>query len=131
MAIGAVIAFILSMQRGGWNFGNKIDTSSVLYIKSTTVAYAVLSISQLANLLQARSETLSVFAIGFFKNRFAIGAIFLSFGILLSFMYVPLFQQYLHMLPITWKDWLAVVVSAMAVFIFEEGRKSEYLQKDK
>jgi magnesium-transporting ATPase (P-type) len=125
MATGAVIAFILSMKSGGWNFRNKIDTNSVLYMRSTTVAYAVLSMSQLANLLQARSETLSVFTIGFFKNRFAIGAIFLSVGILLSFMYVPVLQQYLHMLPITWKDWIMVLVTALAVFVFEEGRKAE------
>jgi Ca2+-transporting ATPase len=76
-------------------------------------------------LLQARSETLSVFTIGFFKNKFAIGAIFISIGMLLSFMYVPTLQQYLHMLPITWKDWIAVIATAAAVFIFEEGRKAE------
>jgi Ca2+-transporting ATPase len=125
MAVGAVIAFILSMKRGGWDFGNKIDPNSVLYMKSTTVAYAVLSISQLANLLQARSEALSVFTIGFFKNKFALGAILLSVVILLSFMYLPLLQQYLHMLPITWKDWIAVMATAIAIFIFEEGRKAE------
>jgi len=125
MATGAVIAFILSMKRGGWDFGNKIDANSVLYMRSTTVAYAAISMSQLANLLQARSEILSVFAIGFFKNKFAIGAIFISVIILLSFMYVPLLEQYLHMLPITWKDWMAVLITAAAVFIFEEGRKKE------
>ena len=125
MSIGAVIAFILSMKRGGWDFGNKIHTDSVLYIRSTTVAYAVLSIIQLANLLQARSEKLSVFTIGFFKNKFVIGAVFLSIGILFSFMHVPILQQYLHMMPITWKDWIAVIVTAVAVFIFEEGRKKE------
>ena len=125
MAIGAVIAFIISMKRGGWDFGNKFDPASVLYIRSTTAAYAVLSMTQMANLLQARSETLSVFTIGFFKNMYAIGAILISICILLLFMYVPFCQQYLHMLPILWQDWVAVVVSVLAVFIFEEGRKAE------
>ncbi|MDD5397389.1 MAG: cation-transporting P-type ATPase, partial [Candidatus Moranbacteria bacterium] len=95
MAIGAVVAFILAMKRGGWDFGNKIDPSSVLYIKSTSAAYAVLSMTQMANLLQSRSERLSVFTIGFFRNKYAIGAIFISVGILLSFMYVPFFRLYL------------------------------------
>ena len=123
MAIGAVITFILSMKRGGWDFGNYIDTNSVLYIRSTTAAYAVLSMTQMANLMQARSETLSVFTLGFFKNKYALGAIMISIGILLSFMYLPFMQQYLHMMPITWKDWLGVVVSVLAVFFFEELRK--------
>jgi len=125
MAVGAVIAFILSMKRGGWDFGNKIDPNSVLYIRSTSVAYAVLAMTQMANLLQARSETLSVFTIGFFRNKFVLGAIFLSTGMLFLFMYVPLLQKYLHMMPITWKDWIAVMVTMVAVFIFEEGRKAE------
>jgi len=129
MAIGAVIAFILSMKRGGWDFGNKIDTNSVLYIRSTTAAYAVLAMTQMANLMQARSETLSVFTIGFFKNRYAIGAAFLSTSVLLIFMYLPFFQKYLHMTPITWKDWMAVLVTTLAVFVFEEGRKAEKAKK--
>lgn len=125
MAIGAVITFILSMKRGGWDFGDKIDTNSVLYIRSTTAAYAVIAMTQMANLLQARSETLSVFKIGFFRNKFAIISILVSIGILLAFMYVPFCQKYLHMLPIAWQDWVAVIISVIVVFIFEEGRKAE------
>ena len=120
MATGAVIAFILSMKRGGWDFGNKFDAQSVLYIKSTSAAYAVLAMSQMANLLQSRSETLSVFAIGFFKNKYAI-----SVSLLLAFQYVPLFQKYLHMSPIDWQDWLVVMVTTIVVFVFEEARKAE------
>lgn len=125
MATGAVVAFILSMKRGGWDFGNKIDTSSVLYVRSTSATYAVLAMSQMANLLAARSETLSVFTLGFFKNKYAIGAIVFSTAILVSFMYVPLLQEYLHMMPITWRDWVAVAIVTLAVFVFEEGRKME------
>ena len=125
MAIGAVITFILSMKRGGWDFGDKVDANSVLYIRSTTAAYAVIAMTQMANLLQARSETLSVFKIGFFRNKFAIISILVSIGILLSFMYIPFCQKYLHMLPIAWQDWVAVIISVIVVFIFEEGRKAE------
>ncbi len=125
MAIGAVVAFIWSMLRGGWHFGDGIAPDSLLYIKSTTAAYAVLSMSQLANLLQSRSEKLSPFQLGFFKNKYAIFSIFISISIFLSFMYVPLFQKYLHMLPIDVWDWLAAVVTFLAVFIWEEGRKAE------
>jgi len=125
MAVGAVIAFILSMKRGGWDFGNKIDPTSVLYLRSTTATYAVLAMTQMANLLQARSEHLSVFTIGFFKNLYALGAILISVGILLSFIYVPFISKYLHMVPIAWQDWVAVAVTTLAVFIFEEARKSE------
>lgn len=125
MAIGAIIAFVWSMYRGGWHFGIKVDADMVLYIKSTTAAYAVLSLTQMANLLQARSENLSPFELGFFKNRYAIGAIFISVLIFLCFMYLPLCQKYLGMLPIDRYDWLVVIISFLAVFGWEEIRKSE------
>jgi P-type Ca2+ transporter type 2C len=125
MATGAIIAFLWSMKRGGWNFGEKIDFNSILYIKSTAATYAVLAMTQMANLMQARSEKLSVFKIGFFKNRWLIGSIFISVGMLLSFLYIPFFQRYLHMAPIDFWDWMVVVGATLAVFIFEEARKAE------
>jgi len=125
MATGAVVAFMWSMMRGGWHFKFKIDMASLLYIKSTTAAYAVLSMTQMANLLQSRSEKLTPLQLGFFRNKYSIGAVFVSLGILLSFMYAPFFQKYLRMSPIDWKDWLVVVVSTLAVFLFEEARKTE------
>ena len=85
--------------------------------------------TQMANLLQARSEKLSVFTIGFFKNLYALGAIVISVLMLLALMYVPLLQQYLHMAKIDWQDWLVVIISVLAVFIFEEARKSEENKK--
>ena len=125
MASGAVVAFLWSMLRGGWHFGQNFSADSLLYLKSTTAAYAVLSMTQMANLLQARSETLSPFQLGFFKNKYAIGAIFLSLTILLLFMYLPFCQLYLRMLPIDWQDWLVVLGSFIAVFFWEEVRKEE------
>ncbi len=125
MATGATIAFLWSMLRGGWYFGQAFATDGILYLKSTTAAYAVLSMTQMANLLQARSETLSPFQLGFFKNKYAIGAIFISTAILLLFMYIPFCQKYLHMSPIDWKDWLVVLGAFLAVFFWEEARKEQ------
>lgn len=125
MATGAVVAFLWSMLRGGWYFGDDIVLNMELYIKSTTAAYAVISMTQMSNLLQSRSEKFSPFELGFFKNKYAIGAILISVGILLVFMYLPFFQKYLHMLPIDWKDWIVVIISCLAVFLWEEGRKAE------
>ncbi|MFA5962159.1 MAG: cation-transporting P-type ATPase [Parcubacteria group bacterium] len=125
MATGAVVAFLWSMLRGGWHFGQSFSVDSILYLKSTTAAYAVLSMTQMANLLQARSETLSPFRLGFFKNRYAIGAVLISVVILLVFMYLPFCQAYLRMLPIDWIDWLVVLGSFLAVFFWEEVRKED------
>jgi sodium/potassium-transporting ATPase subunit alpha len=125
MATGAVVAFLWSMLRGGWQFGESFSVDSILYLKSTTAAYAVLSMTQMANLLQARSETLSPFQLGFFRNKYAISSIGISLIILLLFMYLPFCQVYLRMLPIDGKDWLVVLGSFLAVFFWEEVRKDD------
>jgi P-type Ca2+ transporter type 2C len=123
MAFCGVLAFIWSMFRGGWHFGLPIATDAALYVKSTTATYAVLAMSQMANLLQSRSEKMSPFSLGFFENKYAISSIFISFSILLIFMYSSFFQKYLKMAPIDAWDWMMVVFSFSAVFVFEELRK--------
>lgn len=125
MAAGATVAFIWSMLRGGWHFGEKMDANVLLYIKSTTVAYAIISMTQMANLLQSRSAKFSPFELGFFKNKYVLGAIGSSVFMLLAFMYIPFFQKYLHMSPIDWIDWIMVALSTLAVFYWEEIRKVE------
>ena len=123
MATGGIIAFIWSMLRGGWQWGNSFEENSVLYIQSTTATYAVLAMTQMANLLQSRSEKSTPFQLGFFKNKYVIGSIFISFGILLAFMYLPFFQKYLRMSPIVWQDWIVVAITSLAVYFFESFRK--------
>ncbi len=123
MAIGAAIAFYWSMVRGGWSYGQAYNVNGLLYIGATTAAYAVLAMSQMANLIQSRSEKLSPFALGFFKNKYVIASVIISFGMLLMFMYVPFFQKYLGMCPIVWQDWLVVAITTCAVYIFENIRK--------
>ncbi|MDP1845777.1 MAG: cation-transporting P-type ATPase [Candidatus Moranbacteria bacterium] len=125
MATGAIAAFLWSMKRGGWDFGEKIDFNSALYIKSTAATFAVLSMTQMANLIQTRSEKISALKMRFFSNIYLIGSIFISICVLFSFMYIPFFQKNLHMAPIDFWDWTAVVVAFLAVFFFEEARKAE------
>jgi P-type Ca2+ transporter type 2C len=124
MATGAVVAFLWSMRRGGWDFGQKIDFSSALYIKSTAATFAVLSMTQMANLIQTRSENISAFKMRFFGNIYLVASIFISVCVLLSFMYVPFFQKYLRMSPIDIWDWMVVAGAFLAVFFFEEARKA-------
>ena len=104
MAVGAVITFYWALRRGGWQYGTPLATDGALYIGATSAVYAVLAMSQMANLLQSRSETLTPRQLGFFRNPFALIAIVLSFGILLLFLYTPLLQHYIGLQPIAWQD---------------------------
>lgn len=125
MAGCAVVTFIWSMLRGGWHFGNNIDENNILYIQSATATYAVLAMTQMANLLHSRSEKFTPLELGFFKNKYTIGSIFISLGILIAFMYLPFFQKYLRMSPIQTLDWMMVGFSVLMVYFFENFRKKK------
>lgn len=123
MSIGAIATFVFSLWRHGWEWGMTLAESDPLYLQAATATYAVLSVTQMANLLQSRSERLSFFRVGVFRNLYVWGAIVISMGILWSFLHVPFFQNHLYMRPIDGVDWLMVLLFTGLVFVYEEWRK--------
>ena len=123
MAAGAIVTFVFSLWRHGWHFGESIASDNPIYLQATTAAYIVLAITQMANLLQSRSETLSFFAVGIFRNMYVWGAIAFSFALIWIFLHVPFFQTSLRMVPIDTVDWVFVGISTGLVFVYEEWRK--------
>jgi magnesium-transporting ATPase (P-type) len=123
MAGCSIFAFLWSMKRGGWSFGQDIDTTSWLYMKSTTATYTVLAITQFANLFSSRSETRSPFQIGFFKNRSIFIALLLSLLLLYAFMNVEFISSSLRMTAIDHLDWSIAFGAMMLIFLTEETRK--------
>jgi Ca2+-transporting ATPase len=123
MAFAAVGAFLWSMSRGGWQWGMPMETDSLLYIKSTTVTFAVITMTQMANLLHSRSEYYSPFQVGFFRNKQAIGALLFSVLLLLSFVHIPFLQRSMKLAKIDMLDWYAVIGAVLLVYVVEEVRK--------
>lgn len=123
MAAGAVLAFIASLLRDGWQWGQSLDVNDSRYLKALTVTYMVLAVTQMANLLQSRSETVSFFRMGIFRNLYVWGAIGMSMAILWLFLHVPFFQEHLYMRPIDGVDWIVVMLVTGLVFFYEEWRK--------
>lgn len=123
MGGGAVIAFIITLLRGGWHFGEQLSNLAPLYFKATTVTYATLVIVQFANSLCARSEKKSLFKLGIFSNKYLLGAIFLSLVLLFTLSYLPITNRLWHTAPIDGVSWIIIISFALILFIFEETRK--------
>jgi len=123
--IGAIVIciFIWNLYRYGWSFGNTIDTDSIAYIKSTTMAFATLVVIQLFNAFNARSERSSVLKISILKNPQFIGAIIISFGILYAITEAPTLQSYLKTTSLTGIEWKIIFISASSILFIEEIRK--------
>jgi Ca2+-transporting ATPase len=71
-----------------------------------TMAFVTLCSSELLRAFTARSEVHSVFSIGLFSNRWMVGAVALSFLLVLLVIYVPFIRPYFDVVPLTADDWL-------------------------
>jgi Ca2+-transporting ATPase len=78
-----------------------------------TMAFVTLCTSELLRAFTARSEHHSVFALGFFSNRWMVWATGASFLLVLCVTYAPFLQPFFDTVPLSLGDWLF-----MAPFFF-------------
>jgi Ca2+-transporting ATPase len=74
-----------------------------------TIAFVTLCTSELIRAFAARSEVQSVFSIGFLSNRWMVGAVALSFALVLAVVYVPFLAPFFDAVPLTAGDWLLML----------------------
>lgn len=129
MAVGAVTAFLLSLLRSGWEWGSSIGAETFAYQKATAAAYTTLALTQMANLLQSRSATVSFFRLRFWGNPWVWGALFASIGMLWAVTSFPPSQGVLEMQTPDVLDWSVAGLFTLLVFFFEESRKRGLLIK--
>jgi Ca2+-transporting ATPase len=61
--------------------------------------------------------------LGFFRNRYLIGAIVISILLQLAAGYVPFMQMALGTTPLSWQDWGLIVLVSSSIFFADELRK--------
>jgi len=85
-----------------------------------TMAFSVLTISQLFHALNCRSQTHSFFSIGPLKNKWLLLAVGLSFTIHMAVVYVPFLEPIFKTVPLNFQDWYLVVLISSAPFVLME-----------
>lgn len=129
MAIGAIVTFLFSLWRHGWHWGVSLDTNVEYYLGAVSATYVVLAVSQMANLMQSRSETLHPSELGWFRNWSVWLALILSGAILWLLLYGSFFREYLYMRPIDAWDWVMVGLTTATVYVYEMRRKNSLREK--
>jgi Ca2+-transporting ATPase len=102
--------FFLGMQQGG------ID-------EARSVAFTVLSFSELIRAYTARSELYSVFQIGVFSNKYMQYAVFASLVLLLAVIYIPFLNPIFETQPLSWLDWAEIIPLMLVPSIAAEVTK--------
>ncbi len=85
-----------------------------------TVAFTGIIVLEKMNVFNFRSLRAPMSVIGFFTNRWVLGAWAVTVGLQVCAVYVPFLQQALHTVPLGWGDWGMILVVALPVFLMSE-----------
>ena len=91
--------------------------SNLIYAQ--TMAFSVLMMFQMFNVLNRRSDEHSLFKIGIFSNHKLIGAILVSIALQILVIYSPL-NSFFHTTMLTGLDWVWIFLVSSSVFVFDE-----------
>lgn len=96
-----------------------------------TYAFATLIFSELLRAYTSRSETYSVFKIGFFSNKYMVAGTFISFILLLAVIYIPSLREVFDTVRLSFYDWDVIVAFGLLPFISAEVSKVFLRKRDK
>ena len=91
-----------------------------------TYAFITLILSEILRVFSARSETHSVFSLGFFSNKTLNKAVLLSLALTLMVVYVPFIDQYFKTIPLLLRDWGIILLLILIPFMSGELFKLVY-----
>lgn len=74
-----------------------------------TMCFASLGLIQLAHAFNVRSSRSSLFSIGFFTNRYLLGALLLSVTLQVSVITLPFLNDMFRVVPLSFEQWLIII----------------------
>ena len=99
-------------------FNHLNNTGNIYYPQ--TMAFIVLSVSQLVHSLNLRSDKKSIFQVGIFSNKYLILSIILGIVIQDIVTMVPFLASIFKVINLTSKDWLLVITLSITPLILNE-----------
>jgi Ca2+-transporting ATPase len=94
--------------------------SDEIYPLAQTIAFTTLAAFQWFQAILSRSPVLSVFSIGFFRNRWLMLGISTAILLQLAVVYTPIGHTLFHTQPIPAKVWLVILPVAASVWVVDE-----------
>lgn len=100
-------------------------------IESMTMAFMVLSISQLFHSFNVRDFRKSIFKVGILTNKYLVGAFFLGLILQMSLLYIPFLASIFRVTPLNLMDLVVVFALSFSMIIFNEIYKAIRRQLEK
>ncbi|WP_291561569.1 MULTISPECIES: cation-translocating P-type ATPase [unclassified Clostridium] len=118
-----LIAFVYGARTYGGADVSLLAMPKQVLIHAQTLAFTVLSGTQLIHSLNMRNETKSIFQIGLFSNMYLIGAIILGFLLQLIVISVTPIANLFGVYKLTINDWEFVFLLSLVPLVFNEIAK--------
>jgi len=120
IAMAAFFGFLLAQ---GWTWGTSLSWSDPLYRQATTITFAAIVLTQVANVFACRSEHLSMFRFRVGSNPLILWGIGVELTLLLLLVYAPLGNYVLGTAPLPFWVWIPLTLAAPLLLLAEEYRK--------
>lgn len=101
-----------------YRIGIHEDPSNI--ILGQTMAFAVLSLSQLVHVFNIRSKNNSIFKTGIFNNKLLVYAVLCSFVLMLAVLFVPFLQDIFNVVTLSGRDIMIVVILSIVPVVIVE-----------
>lgn len=105
------------------NFDNPCDYFQAGKVKAMTLSLSVLVAIEMFNSLNALSEDGSLLSMPPWVNPWLLLAMSVSFGLHFMILYVPFLAQVFGIVPLSFNEWLLVLVVAFPVILIDEVLK--------
>jgi Ca2+-transporting ATPase len=87
-----------------------------LEVRARTLLFVSTMLSMMALALNCRSDHLSLFTVGFFRNRYLVLALLLSLGLAVTVIEWPSLARHFGTVPLGYKDWLLAAGVSLGLF---------------
>ena len=120
MAMAAFFGFLFLQ---GWTWGTSLSWSDPLYRQATTMTFAAIVFTQVANVFACRSERLSIFRFGLRSNPLILWGIGVELMLLALLVYTPFGNFILGTAPLPLWAWVPLALGPAILLLAEELRK--------
>ena len=123
VGVAGLVSFFAAYLLAGWRPGEPLADEGALYVQATAMTYAGIVMGQVGAGFAFRTSRQSLFAVGFFTNRFLLVGIAFELALLLAMLHVPPLQDAFHMEPLDPRAWVLLAIWPFVIIAAEELRK--------
>ena len=123
-AVLSLSGYLIVLWLAGWHSGLALESSNPVYMTATTMTLAGIVACQIGNAFACRSESESIWRLGFSTNRMLLAGIAIEILLLLTLIYVPPLRTVFGLAPLAPAHWLLLMTFGPLLLLFEECRKA-------